>query len=116
MRRFASHRVCFLHTGEILKKQVVEIDEISGVVLSVYPFVEEISFTEWLGGIILLSDVAPERCGSESFETFTGRFVQKHHTEDGNMKDNLCLKAYFITEFNLQQMEFMPQSRIISLK
>lgn len=52
-RRYACHRV-YDAAGHYFRQSVIALDE-AGRVISIRPLTEETSFTEWLGGIILLS-------------------------------------------------------------
>ena len=107
MRRFAANRVCIVPEKKILRNQVVEVDEVSHEVLHIFVLEEEIRHTEWLGGMILLASHCPSRDENESFGAYIDRI--------GENIDSKALKAYHISAFNVNSMEFTKESRIVLL-
>lgn len=65
-RKYACHRI-YDAANHYFPQSVVSIDG-EGSVLSIHPLTEEISATEWLGGIIILS---PFKSISEKGEALT---------------------------------------------
>lgn len=116
MKRFASHRLYIPHMGLLLKNQVVEVTEGSGKVISCYPFTEEISFTEWLGGLIVLSDAVPI-LNSDYNDIFkTCSFGPEDIKRVPSLQfDDTLLYAYYISDFNVSEMKYSDKSRIIKL-
>lgn len=53
MKRYAAHFV-FLPEKGYLKQYVVEVEQ--GVVVSIFPLVEEVEDVEWFPGVIILSE------------------------------------------------------------
>lgn len=123
MKRFASHRLYISHLNLLLKNHVVEIDDITGAVTRYFPFTEEISFTEWLNGLIVLScDVSVISFKKElniSSETTVisvdeGKNIRSVLSSAYN-KTPLILKAYYITSFNVFENSFAEDSRVLPL-
>ena len=110
MRRFAANRLCNLADLNILRNQVVEIDETDRKVVGVFTLEEEIRHTEWLGGIFILSNHVPVRRAHESFADFL-----KREAEVYSSCQEEPLKAYHITAFDVRSMEFTSSSRIVLL-
>lgn len=123
MKRFASHRLYIPHLDLWLRNHVVEIDDITASVIRYYPFTEEISFTEWLNGLIVLS------CGVLEISLENELNVSSEATvlcvdERKNIrsvlssvydKTPLVLKAYYITSFNVLDGSFARDSRVLPL-
>lgn len=107
MKRFATHRVYNLLTGEISCFQVIELDEY-GTVSKLYPFSEEIRSTEWLPGLIVLSPCPVERLQGEYFSQFKERMVN-------NFPPDSTCRAYWLTSFNVTDMEFTEGSHFCPL-
>lgn len=123
MKRFASHRLYISHLNLLLKNHVVEIDDITGAVTRYFPFTEEISFTEWLNGLIVLSCDVPvisfKKELNISSETTVlsvdeGKNIRSVLSSAYN-KTPLILKAYYITSFNVFENSFAEDSRILPL-
>lgn len=123
MKKFASHRLYISHLGLLLKNHVVEIDEETGNVLAYNPFTEETSFTEWLNGLIVLSDAKPQISidGKLSIEScYPVLFVDDMKnircvlSVESN-KTPLILKAYYITDFNITDSSFSKRSIVLPL-
>lgn len=123
MKRFASHRLYIPHLDLWLRNHVVEIEDITASVIRYYPFTEEISFTEWLNGLIVLSCDLPEislenelNVSSEA----TVLFVDERKNIRSVLssvydKTPLVLKAYYITLFNVLEGSFARDSRVLPL-
>ncbi len=123
MKRFASHRLYISHLNLLLKNHVVEIDDITGAVTRYFPFTEEISFTEWLNGLIVLSCDVPvisfKKELNISSETTVisvdeGKNIRSVLSSAYN-KTPLILKAYYITSFNVFEISFAEDSRVLPL-
>lgn len=123
MKRFASHRLYISHLNLLLKNHVVEIDDITGAVTRYFPFTEEISFTEWLNGLIVLSCDVPvisfKKKLNISSETTVisvdeGKNIRSVLSSAYN-KTPLILKAYYITSFNVFEISFAEDSRVLPL-
>lgn len=108
MKRFATHRVYSLLTAEIKSSQVLELEE-DGRVSKLYPFTEEISATEWLPGLVVLSPCPIWKNPEENFSEFKMRISKIPVCE-------AALRAYWIYPFNVALMEFARNSRITLLK
>lgn len=108
MKRFACHRL-YLSTHIRFTRYVVELED-DGKVQSYYPLEEEICGTQWIGGVIVLSE-RPDLdtvMAREKFKDFLAR------TSQVNTKAQECY-AWHIAEFDISQEEFVPQSRIVRL-
>ena len=122
MRKFASHRLYIPYLGLFLKNQVVEIDD-TGKVVGYYPFTEETSFTEWHNGLIVLSyDIPQVYIGSEYnfIEDSTVLFIDEEKNIRSVLSKNtdsalLTVNAYYISSFNVSEMSFPKESRVIRL-
>lgn len=122
MRKFASHRLYIPYLGVFLRNQVVEIDD-TGKVIGYYPFTEETSFTEWYNGLIVLSyDIPKIYNGSEynSIDDSTALFIDEEKNIRSVLSKNtdsalLTLNAYYISSFNVSDMSFSKESRVIRL-
>lgn len=110
MRRVATHRIGDVITGEWLPVSVIELDE-RGYVSRMYPLQGEISHTEWLPGMILLSPFPVERTPDEPFADFMRRLKRQAASCDGH---SLC-RAYWLASFSLSAMDFTPRSRVVLL-
>lgn len=123
MKRFASHRLYIPHLDLWLRNHVVEIDDITASVIRYYPFTEEISFTEWLNGLIVLSCDLPE-ISLENELNVSSEATVLCVDERKNIrsvlssvydKTPLVLKAYYITSFNVLEGSFARDSRVLPL-
>ena len=123
MKRFASNRLFLPHMGMIMRNQVVEIDENSGEVVSYYPFTGEMCFTEWLGGLIVISGTVPSisdmsdmsgKFGDDSLIVYIDDNKELRSVSSG-LTDNTLLKAYHVTDFNVADMRFSDTSRVVQL-
>ena len=109
MRRVATHRAYDLMTSQWVFSPVIELDE-DGSVCRIYPLTEEISHTEWLPGVILLSPCSVSKRVGEGFSMFIERItsVVSVHTDTPK-------HAYWIYPFNLSAFDFTGSSRIVAL-
>ena len=98
MRKFACNRL-YIH-NQYLSHAVVTMDE-RGEVESYFPFSEEMSATEWIGGIIVLSD-KEDAIQCTSFQNFRDLMTSAKR----------MVYAWHISNFDFQQEEFTPQSII----
>lgn len=110
MRKIASHRILDVKTGAILAMHVVEITT-DGSVARTYPLCGESQNIEWLPGLLIQSPEAPAiaMLAGECFSEFVRRMQKK---TIGNESDS---KLYWVSPFNVSQMEFCPSTRIIPL-
>lgn len=109
MRRVATHRVYDLMTSQWMSFPVIELGE-DGRVCRVYPLTGEISHTEWLPGVILLSPCPVSRRADEAFSVFIERItgVASRYTD-------IPKRAYWISSFNLSAFDFTGSSRVVAL-
>lgn len=110
MKRVATHRTGNVITGEWLSVSVIELDD-GGYVSRVYPLQEEISRTEWLPGVILLSPFPVERIPDEPF----GDFIRRLKRQAASYDELSPCRAYWLASFNLSAMDFTPHTRIVLL-
>lgn len=122
MKRFASHRLYIPRLDLMLVNNVVEIDSISREVLSYYPFVEEIPFTEWLNGLIVLSADVPVLYNGNQYNIHNPSTTVLYIDSDKKIRsvlpvnaDKAPLKAYYITLFNVSEMRFHEDTRVVQL-
>lgn len=123
MKRFASHRIYIPYLDLLLRNHVVEVDDISGDVSGYYPFVDEIPYTEWLNGLIVLScskpcisfDVEPQPTGDSVVLFIDSNKNIRSVLPFGSDKTSLTLKAYYITSFNVSDMCFSGNGSVIQL-
>lgn len=109
MRKIASHRILDVKTGAILAMHVVEITT-DGSVARTYPLCGESQNIEWLPGLLIQSPEAPAMEAGEHFAEFIQRMQKK---TIGNESDS---KLYWVSPFNVSQMELCPSTRIMPLK
>lgn len=117
VRRVASHRIFIQREDLLLRNHVVELKTGSGEVLSYYPFTEETGFTEWLSGLIIISSFCPAipNIGDDkSFETYIETEKKTRSISSGKL-DNILLKAYYISDFNVTSMSLSDKSRVTQL-
>lgn len=110
MKRYAAHRVCDVSNLTMLRNYVVEIEEETHSVVQLFELKEEIRFTEWKGGMILLCNELPIRKEQENFADF---ILRLRANEQDRVQTSLY--AYHITSFDVSAMEFTKNSRIVSL-
>lgn len=109
MRKIASHRILDVKTGAILAMHVVEITN-DGSVVRTYPLCGESQSIEWLPGLLIQSPEAHALVAGERFAEFIQRMQKK---TIGNESDS---KLYWVSPFNVSQMEFCTSTRIMPLK
>ena len=72
MRRFACHYL-YVSADGCYSKYVVELED-SGRVRAYFPLKEELSATQWIGGVIIISPMyGLEICSGEKFADFLHR-------------------------------------------
>lgn len=109
MKRIATHRVYDAEEGKIFSHQVVEVNE-QGEVIRIYPLTGEVRQTEWWGGMIILYPaLLPERLPDETFSHYGSRIVSSLKA----LKEKGEKKAYWLSSFNVSEMEFTPETHII---
>ena len=104
MRRYASQRLLDADTGLLLSYQAVEINA-AGEVTSITAFSQELPYTLWSDGLLLISSMPVTLHPCETFASFSSRL--RHSCGKPHL--------YVITPFDLHRMEFTPSSRIIVL-
>ena len=100
-KKYACHRV-YDSPYHYLSQSVVSIDE-NGEVVECKPLTQETSFTEWIGGVIVLSPES-ELAHPIDFKTL------HQQTTKGN--ESFPLYAWHISDFNFQEETLTPQSLI----
>ncbi len=92
MKRYACHRV-YTQADHYLNQAFVAVDE-KGMVVKYASFHEEIMATEWIGGVIFLSDtnIAP----NGDFETWKSKHVKIGQTP---------FYAWHLSEFDFEKGE-----------
>ena len=106
--RFASHRVLMADGGNVLSRQVIELDD-RHFVTAVFPFEREIDHTIWLDGLIVVS------C-SEILSTIEGETLNHYisrlaamQTPHGSIAGKRPL-AYHIADFDALSMTLTSNS------
>ena len=100
MKKYACNRL-YKASGEWMPQSVVSINE-RGEVESYAPLKEETSSTEWLGGIIILSDK----------ETLPSTRNFNELLDELTPKDAPAVYAWHISEFDFQQEALTSRSII----
>ena len=100
IKRYACHRV-YDSYNHYLPQSVVTITP-DGEVLECKPLTEEISSTEWIGGVIVLSP-SPEMGSVTDFKSMTNGMVHLDQTP---------LYAWHVSNFDFSKEELTPQSII----
>lgn len=107
MRRVAASRV-YLNNEEFFNNHIVELFD--SYVVNHYGLQDELAMTEWLGGVIVITnhelDIEKAREARNVNELFA--FVDKEEESDG-------LLAYHITNVDLDCGEFLSNSVIARL-
>lgn len=102
---------------------MVEISETGDGVTGYYPFMEEIPYTEWMNGLIVLSYNEPVISAhpypdpvNDSVVLYIGpeKEIRSVLPLDTDMTF-LTLKAYYVTMFNVSEVSFSSDSRVIQL-
>lgn len=130
MMKLASHRIYDARLSRLYSFQVLERGK-DGT-FRIYPFREEISGTEWLPGMLILAPFAVTRVPGEGFRDFLTRLkVAAGEEAAGPVEEEPAMKAgngeegwqagkeirvYWITPFNVTDMEFLPDSQIRELR
>lgn len=105
MERFACHCL-YNSTEECHSKYVVELDE-NGWVKACFPLKREISSTQWVGGIIILSPCSELKlCLGESFLHFLRRAA---------ISSSKPLYAWYIADFDFVKKELTVTSKLVRL-
>lgn len=91
MKRYACH-LLYIAPDVRLKKQIVEIDS-EGLCTSYYDLSEELSFTEWIGGILALFPMDFRPCEEESLSDAWKRI---------SIQDGICNYVWRITGLKIQ--------------
>ena len=103
MKRYACHRL-YTSNGFTNNKMIVCIDS-DGKVVSCEEMNEEVPFTQWIGGIILLSP--------KSDLKITDNFIKLVKSLDTSLhNDNL---AWHISHFDFSKEEIPQQSTLVRL-
>lgn len=106
MKRFACHHL-YVSSDACFSKGVVELGD-DGKVCGYFCLEEEISATQWIGGVIILSSaVNADKKDGESFRLFLERIVKKAEDVD-------CY-AWHIADFDLIKEEFNLRSKLVRL-
>ena len=100
-RNYACHRV-YKVSGHYQSQSVVTITE-NGEFIDCRPLSHEIPFTEWIGGIVMLSS------DSELSLPIDFKILRQQNTK-GN--ESFPLYAWHISDFNFQEETTTPQSVI----
>jgi len=98
--RYACHRV-YDSYNHYETQSVVAITG-NGEVIGCTPLTQETSFTEWIGGVIVLSPFS-EMESTEDFQAIIGKVA---HGEESP------LYAWHISHFDFSKEELTPQSRV----
>lgn len=101
IKNYACHRV-YEGSHAYLSQSVVSITK-NGEVVACKPLSQETAFTEWIGGVIVLSPIS-ENVDSIDFNTLRQQQVK------GN--EPFPLYAWHISDFNFQEEAPTPQSLI----
>ncbi|WP_455672828.1 hypothetical protein [Phocaeicola sp.] len=105
MKRFACHRL-YVSPGECYAKGVAELEN-DGRVCACFRLEEEISATQWIGGVIVLSsEESLERERGETFQAFVQRVLER---AEGTVY------AWHIADFDWVREEFTSQSKPVRL-
>lgn len=106
MKRFACHRLYVFSDG-CYSNYVVELNE-EDKVRTYFPLEEEISATQWIGGVIVLSPLLDIEIGQkENFHSFLEKAVGD---------TDKALYAWHLVGFDLMKGEFTPQTRLVRLR
>ena len=100
IKNYACHRV-YEGSHAYLSQSVVSITK-NGEVVACKPLSQETAFTEWIGGVIVLSP-SPEMDSVTDFKTMTNGMVHQDQTP---------LYAWHVSNFDFTNEELTPQSII----
>lgn len=107
MRRFACHYL-YASADGCYARYVVELED-DGRLRRYFPLTEELSSTQWIGGIIVLSPLSGlEIHPQEKLADFLRRVAAETETD-------APLYAWHIARADLPAKELMPESRVSSL-
>lgn len=107
MKRFACHHL-YVSADGCYYKYVVELEE-NGTVSKYFPLMEEISVTQWIGGVIVLTTYSGlEIRPHESFACFLKRAIVEMDREEP-------LYAWHIADFDFIHKDFEGTSKVIRL-
>ena len=107
MRRFACHYL-YVSADGCYSKYVVELED-SDRVRAYFPLKEEISATQWIGGVIIISPMYElDICSGEKFVDFLHRAMLETELEQPGY-------AWHIADFDLPGKEFTAGSRLVRL-
>lgn len=107
MRRFACHYL-YVSADGCYSKYVVELED-SGRVRAYFPLKEELSATQWIGGVIIISPMyGLEICSGEKFADFLHRAMLETGCEQP-------VYAWHVADFDLPGKEFTTGSRLVRL-
>lgn len=95
MNKYACHRV-YIRQGQYLKQAFVTINE-HGNLIDYATFSEEIRDTEWIGGVIVLSDSAI--ASNEDFHTWASKHIKIGQSP---------VYAWHLSEYDFEQEEPTP--------
>ena len=110
MKYYAANRVCNVADLTMYRNYVVEVEAATHSVTRLFALEGEMRHTEWRGGLILLCEELPIRTTGETFADFLSRMHAKiQHQQSAS------LRAYHVTSFNVNLMEFTTDSRIVIL-
>lgn len=100
-KKYACHRV-YDSCNHYQSQSVVAVSE-SGEVIGCTPLVQETSFTEWIGGVIILSPLTEVSFHTDDFGTMLHEMTSIRQTP---------LYAWHISNFDFTKEEPAPQSLI----
>lgn len=95
MKRYACHRV-YTRADNYLKQAFITLDE-DGRVIHYATFIEEFQATEWIGGVIVLSDT--DATPTNDFRSW----FQEHAKSNGQ-----TIHAWHFSEFDFEKEEPTP--------
>lgn len=107
MRRFACHYL-YVSADGCYSKYVVELED-NDRVRVYFPLKEELSATQWIGGVIVISPLCElELHSGENFSDFLKRVIMESETD-------VPVYAWYIADFDLIKKEFTTGSRPVRL-
>lgn len=107
MKRFACHYL-YVSEGGCYSRYVVELEG-NGTVSRYFPLKEEISATQWIGGVIVLSSyLGLEIHSQESFACFLKRAIVEIDMDNP-------IYAWHVADFDFIQKDFKSTSKLIRL-
>lgn len=107
MKRFACHYL-YLSAEGCYSKYVVELED-NDKVKVFFPLKEELSATQWIGGVIVISPLCElEIHSGEKFSDFLRRVIVETETD-------VPMYAWHIADFDLAKKEFAIASKPVRL-